>query len=123
MYVMEKRATGADRARARIHAPGEACVPEFADGMVRVRTGKIATVRALRARGWTLAEHPLDRPKPAPAPVPVEVQIDDTLDRMGELKAMTVKELRVMARELAIKGRSGMNEDELIAAIVDAEAG
>lgn len=123
MYVMEKRATGADRARARIHVPGEACVPEFDGGMVRVRTSKASTVRALRVRGWKVAGR-AKAPAPAPPkPAPADAAIDATLERMDELRALTVKQLRVMARDLSIKGRSGMNEDALIAAIVDAEAG
>lgn len=123
MYVLEKRATGADRARAHIHVPGEACVPEFDGGIVRVRTAKQSTVRALRVRGWKVAADKPAPSKPKPAPPTADTQIDATLDRMDELKALTVKQLRGMARDLSIRGRSSMDEDALIAAIVDAEAG
>ena len=121
-YNLHKRATGADRARRRVHTPGEALVPSFtADGMVLVTTSKASTVRVLQARGWKLASEPAAAPAPAPAPeAPVETA--EPMDRASELRAMTVRELRAMARDLGVRGRSSMREDDLVEAIMAAEA-
>jgi len=135
MYTMEKRATGADRARKRIHTSGEALVPAFSDdGQVRVQTSRNATVNALRRAGWRVVSHdtgvspavPAQDKAPAPPPAddPPTDHADDgqVPERLAELKAMTVKQLRFLARDLDIRGRSNMDEDELCVAIMDAEA-
>lgn len=134
-YVFEKRATGADRARKRIHVPGEALEPVFtADGRVRVVAAKRSSLAPLRRKGFRLVTDPAPvvakapppppppAPEPDPEPDPEPEAEPEKPPRQVELEAMSVRMLRTIARELEIKGRSSMDEATLVASILDAEA-
>lgn len=68
--------------------------------------------------------------KPAPEEAPAETTSEETEEgkkeeptptREEELQAMTVEDLRARAAELQIEGRSALNKDSLVSAILAAE--
>lgn len=113
---MTKPVARGDRSRLRVHTPSEVVVPTIQDGVMRVEVQKSSTVRVLERRGWVILPDPIPVPPPSVPESPTPV-----MSRQDELKGMNMKELRTTAKDLDIRGRSSMREDELIAAIMDAE--
>ena len=109
MFLLQKKATPADRARRRVQTHAESLVQTFVDGFVRVEAMKPATMHYLRRRGWSLVEGEV---------APLEV----SADREKELFSMTVRELRSLARDYKVPGRTLMKEAELVAAILEHES-
>jgi hypothetical protein len=133
--TLEKRATGADRARKRILVPGEALTPTFTDdGMVQVTTKRPASLAPLQRKGFRRvaakapprAKAKAKAPPPPPPPPEPDPEPDPEPEikpeRQVELEAMSMRLLRVLAKELDISGRSSMDHPALVAAILDAEA-
>lgn len=114
------------RGRRRMHLPREAAALVVEGDRAMVTVQKPDSVKALLKMGWSLVElpavKPAAKPAPKPEPVPVEVQVEDEpMSRRDELFGMTVKELRAIAREHDIRGRSTMSEKQLVDAIIEVE--
>jgi len=71
MVTMERKERAGDRARTRIHTPGENVIPTFKDGMVTVRVESERAVKALKRRkhGFVVVE---TAPPAAPTPPPID---------------------------------------------------
>ena len=129
MYELERPVMRGDESRKKIHTPGEACTMVRDGATQRITTSKPGTAAWLRARGWsdrvrTPAPSASVKPPPpvverkpepgasAPAPTPSVLTED-------ELVAMSVPELRKLAADRKIKGRSKFKtEADLVAAIL-----
>jgi hypothetical protein len=131
MFKLTRQERRGDRSRARIATPTEQVTPTFENGQITVIATKLATAQTLIKRhGFTMVR--TDPPVTRVSPVPVEPPAIETpkpskpvapvKTRADELADATMAELRGLAKENRIKGRSTMDRDELIAAIIDAEA-
>lgn len=136
MFKLTRKERRGDRTRSRITTPSEAVTPVYENGMITVAVSKQATATTLikrhgfamvrdepavtRAKPAKPAPPPIATPKPAtPEPAP-EPRLEKS--RAKELAEMPNTVLRVVARDLRVPGRSSLGRDELIAAILNAEA-
>ena len=123
MYVLERPERKGDRARTKLHTPSGAVDKVYADGMVTVSTESDRVKWLLiRLHGFVLIDEPAPEPAEPPAADEKPITDDERKEaRRVELKSYTVTTLRKMASGLKIKGRSKMNEDALVQAILTAE--
>jgi hypothetical protein len=98
----KKKYVPSDRFKKKIYTPCECLIPTIEDGYVFVCPKKRASIRKLEKLGFV--EESSKPPKKAKSP----------------LFSKTVKELRKMASELDISGRSTMSEAQLVEAITKA---
>jgi len=113
--MYKKKAVGADRSRKKIYTPSECLIPKIENGFVFVHPKKRATVRILERKGFVQVEAaPVIKKAKAPAKPKPFVEKPKVKSKLYE---KTVKELKKIAAELDIPGRSSMNEAELVSAI------
>lgn len=108
----KKKAVGADRSRKKIYTPSECLIPKIEDGFIFVHPKKNSSVRILERKGFVEVEA-----APTVKQVKSAYKPKASFSSRSELFDKTVKELKKIAADLDISGRSSMNEAELVSAI------
>ena len=115
MPLFERDEKRGDRRAKYVRVHGEAMRPQFRDGKIQVECKTLAGARDLRRKGF--------REVVAPQAAPAPTREDFVQKRRERLFSLNRDEQKQIARKLSVRGRSKMNEPELIEAILAIEFG